>query len=111
MRMRAWRALKETGCAVLRVGLYLHPRGLDQGRVLKQLETEIRASGGFAMTVELKATDPKHEAELRALFDRSAEYGELVREASSTRKSAALPRLARAYERLAKIDFFPGQAR
>jgi len=111
MRMRAWRALKETGCAVLRDGLYLLPRGADEGGVLKQLETEIRASGGFAMTVELKTSNPKHDAELRALFDRSAEYGELVREASSTRKSAALPRLERAYERLAKIDFFPGQAK
>src|SRR3954469_5150326 len=111
MRMRAWRALKESGCAVLRDGLYLLPSGADKAGVLKQLETEIRESGGFAMTVELKAADAKHQGELRALFDRSAAYGELVREAASAKTASALSRLQRAYDRLASIDFFPGQAK
>src|SRR3954469_19037761 len=96
MRMRAWRALKESGCAVLRDGLYLLPSGVDKGGMLKQLETEIRESGGFAMGVELKAPAAKREGGLRGLFYRSAEYGELVREAASAKTGSALSRLQRA---------------
>jgi hypothetical protein len=111
LRMRAWRALKESGCGVLRDGVYLLPSGADKAGVLAQLETEIRKSGGFAMAIVLKPADDKHLAELRALFDRSGQYGQLVADASKAKARTGLARLQRAYERLAKIDFFPGQAK
>jgi len=60
LRMRVWRALKEAGCGVLRVGLYLLPAGTGAG-AMQQVETDILAAGGFAMTLELK---PRGEAQL-----------------------------------------------
>src|SRR3954465_12980561 len=111
MRMRAWRALKESGCAVLRDGLYLLPSGADKAGVLKQLETEIRESGGFAMRGGLKTADAKTQGGLPPLFARSAASGKLGREAASAKPASPLSRLQRAYDRLAGIDFFPGQAK
>ena len=53
VRMRVWRALKDTGCGVLRDGVYLLPAGSAGTPVLAEMESEIRAAGGFAMTAEL----------------------------------------------------------
>ena len=78
MRMRVWRALKETGCGVLRDGLYVLPSGAAGSAALAGLETEIRAAGGFAMIVELNVRTADQLAEVRKLFDRSAGYGALV---------------------------------
>src|SRR5262245_53924116 len=47
LRMRVWRALKETGCGVLRDGVYVLPADAPAAGVLPQMEAEIRASGGF----------------------------------------------------------------
>ena len=68
LRMRAWRALKDAGCGVLRDGLYVLPAGSAADSALARIESEIRANGGFAMRLEVR---PKAEAqfgELRALF-------------------------------------------
>ena len=114
LRMRVWRALKECGAAVLRDGVYLLP----QAEAFDKLEKEIRAHGGFAMTFEAK---PRGDADLRARFDRSADYGSLVERISSAKRSlatlgprrglTALRRVERAFDKLALIDFFPGEAR
>ena len=121
MRMRVWRALKETGCGVLRDGVYVLPVDAAGGSVLGEMESEIRSAGGFAMAVELKLTTAEQAAQVRKLFDRSADYGALVRRI--TEANAALPglghrkaqtavsRMQRSFEGLSKIDFFPGQAR
>jgi DNA-binding transcriptional regulator PaaX len=120
LRMRLWRALKETGCGVLRDGVYALPAAADTA-ALARMEGDIRSSGGFAMTLELKPKSPAQLADLRRLFDRSAEYGELVariREAKASlprlgarRAQTAIRRLERALEKLARIDFFPGEAK
>ncbi len=121
VRMRVWRALKETGCGVLRDGVYLLPAGAAGTAVLAQMESEIKAAGGFAMTVELRLGKEEQLAQARKLFDRSAQHGALVERIRQAQ--AALPRLAprkaqttvqrlqRAFDRLAQIDFFPGRAR
>ena len=121
IRMRVWRALRETGCSALRDGVYVLPAGAPGGGALTELESEIRSAGGFAMTVELKLKTAAQLAQVRKSFDRSAEYGLLVRKLDAAR--AALPRLGarkaqtavhrlrRAFDRLAQIDFFPGQAK
>src|SRR5439155_1195073 len=72
LRMRVWRGLKETGCGVLRDGVYLLPASAIDGTVLARMESEIRSNGGFAMTLELKAASTGQFAELRKLFDRLA---------------------------------------
>jgi hypothetical protein len=120
IRMRVWRALKETGCAVLRDGVYVLPAGTAGAPVLGEMESEIRSAGGFAMTLDLKLKTPGQLAHVRNLFDRSAEYGALVQEVGAARASlpargmrkaqTVVQRLQRSFEKLAQIDFFPGQA-
>jgi hypothetical protein len=120
MRMRVWRALKESGCAVLRDGVYVLPSGSARTAVLAQMESQIKSVGGFAMTAELRL-GAEHRVRLRKLFDRSKEYGTLVAEISKAQLSLqrlgagtaqpAVQRLQRSLDRLAQIDFFPGQAK
>jgi hypothetical protein len=120
IRMRVWRALKETGCGALRDGVYVLPTGSAGTAVLGEMESEIRSAGGFAMTVELKLRTAEQLTQVRKLFDRSEEYGALVQRIDAARtalkrlgkrKSATLvQRLRRAYEALAGIDFYPGAA-
>ena len=119
--MRVWRALKETGCGVLRDGVYLLPQGAAGSAVLADMEAEIRSAGGFAMTVELTLRSAEQTADVRKLFDRSAEYGELVRKIGAAKASLArlgarkaqttMRRLERARDKLSEIDFYPGQAK
>jgi hypothetical protein len=117
--MRVWRALKETGCGVLRDGVYVLPENAPGGAALPRIESEIRAAGGFAMTVGL---DMKRNGQaVRRLFDRGAEYGDLMQRVRTVAKTlprlghrkaqTAVLRLERSFEELAAIDFFPGQAK
>jgi hypothetical protein len=119
VRMRVWRALKDTGCGVLRDGVYLLPAGSVGTPVLAEMESEIRAAGGFAMTVELKLKTAQLK-DVRKLFDRSADYGALVLKVRTAKTSlsrlghrkarTSLNRLQRSFDKLSAIDFFPGQA-
>jgi hypothetical protein len=121
VRMRVWRALKETGSAVLRDGVYVLPASSAGVAVLTGLESEIRSAGGFAMTVELKLKSAQQIAQVRKLFDRSADYGGLVQKVSVVRSAlprlgprkahTAVQRLQRSFNRLSQVDFYPGEAR
>jgi hypothetical protein len=121
LRMRLWRALKQTGCAVLRDGVYLHPANGAGYQVFARLEAEIRAAGGFAMTLEVKAKTAAQLAGLRKLFDRSGDYGNLVREIRAAKPSLArlgsrraqtqIHRLERGVRKLSAIDFYAGEAK
>jgi hypothetical protein len=121
LRMRLWRALKQTGCGVLRDGVYLLPSSAANYGALATLESEIRAAGGFAMTLELKAKTAAQLAELRRLFDRVGDYETLVRKVREAKGSLArlgsrraqtqVRRLERGLQRLAAIDFYPGEAK
>ena len=120
LRMRAWRALKEAGCGVLRDGLYLLPAG-GGGDALQRIEADIRAAGGFAMRLELKPKDDERLAEIRALFDRSAEHGALVQRIDAARRTlerlgtrraqTEIRRLEGAFDKVSRIDFLPGEAK
>jgi hypothetical protein len=119
VRMRMWRTLKSTGCGVLRDGVYVLPSGTPQAAALAEVEAEVKAAGGSAMTVELNM-QPSQLAQVHALFDRSSEYGALVAKIDAAK--AALPRLGkrkadtvvlrlrRALDEVTAIDFYPGQA-
>src|SRR5688500_12446686 len=121
VRMRVWRALKESGCAVLRDGVYVLPPQSATAEVLAQMAAQVRAAGGFAVTAELRLPKEEDAAELRRLFDRSAAYGALVaavrkaqaslRAVNERKAQSAMRRLQHSFERLARIDFFPGQAK
>jgi hypothetical protein len=119
VRMRVWRALKDTGCGVLRDGVYLLPAGAAGTPVLASMESEIRSAGGFAMTLELKLKTAQLQ-DVRKLFDRSADFGALIQKVKTAKNAlsrlghrkarTSLDRLQRAFDKLSKIDFFPGQA-
>jgi hypothetical protein len=114
LRMRVWRALKECGAAVLRDGVYLLP----EAQAFDRLEKEIRAHGGFAMTF---GATPQNGADFRERFDRTAEYAALVGKISAAKTSlatlgprrglTAVRRLEQAMDKIARIDFFPGEAK
>ena len=121
IRMRVWRALKESGCAVLRDGMYVLPAGSARVAVLTKMESEVKSAGGLAMTVELKLKTAAQLAQVRELFDRSADYGALVQKVSAAKTSlprlgprkaqTTVHRLQRSFDELSAIDFFPGQAK
>ena len=121
VRMRVWRALKDSGCAVLRDGVYVLPAGTPTSATLKHVESEIRSVGGSAMKVELRLTSDEQRTQLPGLFDRRSEYAELlelIKEArASMRRLGArkaqtrIDRLQRKLDKLSAIDFFPGAAK
>jgi hypothetical protein len=73
------------------------------------------------MTVELNLKTSSQLEHVRKLFDRSEEYGALVKRLNAAKPSlqrlgkrkagTLLQRLQSAFEELAAIDFYPGQAR
>ena len=93
LRMRMWRALKNTGGGVLRDGVYVFPLEAALGSVLADVEAEIKAAGGFAMTVELSVKTPEQLEQVRKLFDRTRQYGALV--ASARAAMTTLKRLGK----------------
>jgi len=121
VRMRVWRALKSTGCGVLRDGVYLLPKDVPAAAAFPEVEAQVRSAGGFAMVVDVDFRASAQLAHARTLFDRSEEYGALVARvrgataslAKQGRKAAetAVQRLRRSFDELAAIDFFPGEAK
>ena len=120
IRMRVWRTLKNTGCGVLRDGVYILPSGAPQAAALVELEAPVRTAGGFAMTVELNITGSAQLEHVRKLFDRTREYGALVQKMNNAgtalrrlgkrKAETLLKRLRRAFEELTAIDFYPDHA-
>ena len=121
VRMRAWRALKDAGCGVLRDGVYVLPASEAASAALGEVEAGIRSSGGFAMRVELHLKTDEQRAHLSGLFDRGSAYAELLGQIKAARAGlrrlgprkakTGLDRLQREVDRLAAIDFFPGAAK
>src|SRR5258706_9960009 len=121
VRMRAWRALKDSGCGVLRDGVYVLPASAAASAALGEVASEIRSSGGFAMKVELHLTTDEQRAHLRGLFDRGPDYTALLAQIKDARArlrrlgprkaQTSVDRLQRQFDRLAAIDFFPGAAK
>jgi hypothetical protein len=120
LRVRIWRALKATGCAALRDGVYLLPAAAPSADELWALAKAIRDGGADAHLLTLQARDAAQEKTFRALFDRSGQYAEFaqaLKDARSALKSTGEPglrKLLRELERrlqtLRATDFFPGKA-
>lgn len=121
VRMRAWRALKDAGCAVLRDGVYVLPASPTASVALGKVEADIRSRGGFAMKVELHLTSDEQRAQLRGLFDRGPGYAVLLEQIKVARASlrrlgprkaqTSVDRMQRQFDRLVGMDFFPGAAK
>ena len=76
-RMRAWRALKACGAAVLRDGVYLLPRSERAEQTFIKVERDVGASGG---TAYLLVVDDDAGYPFATLFDRTSEYHRLSEE-------------------------------
>jgi hypothetical protein len=118
VRMRAWRALKACGAAVLRDGVYLLPEQASCRATLDAIADDVRVGGGTAHVLSVDDAEGDH---YRALFDRSAEYAELIAEIRATRSALSgdnvldvlkqTRKLRKSFAALAEVDFFAGEAR
>ena len=71
LRMRVWRALKNTGAAMLRDGVYLLPEAQQSHEIFNEMSREISGEGGTAFVFDAETSD---EEKIRPLFDRSQQY-------------------------------------
>ena len=126
-RMRAWRALKSSGAAVLRDGVYLLPQREACRALLEGVADDVRAAGGAAYLLRVggdgDGTDAGNgvDSNFVALFDRSADYAAVLADIAAARDGLnALSahytvkqarKLAKTLANLVEIDFFPGEAR
>lgn len=117
VRMRAWRALKAAGVAVLRDGVYLLPDLPSGPKVFESVVKDVQESGGKAYVLNAADDD---SANFPALFDRTEEYAALMAELAQLQasfSSEALPSLIKqvrkvrkAFTALVSIDYFPNEA-
>ena len=120
LRVRVWRALKATGCATLRDGVYILPATASAADDLWGIEKSIREGGADAHMLKLQARDATQEKGFRALFDRGELFAEFAQALKDTRKTSktlgesALRKLLRGLERqlqsIQAIDHMPGPA-
>lgn len=116
-RMRAWRALKACGAAVLRDGVYLLPATEMHEKLLCKIEQDVVETGGTAY--QLQVTDAA-DYPFAALFDRTDLYHEFSKEVRKLQDSLpnhraidltrASRKLRTAFDALVAIDFFPSEA-
>jgi hypothetical protein len=121
LRIRVWRALKASGAAPLRDGVYVVPAAPEQAKALEEQRSEVLAAGGAAYLLPLSRVSAEDEASFAALFDRSEEYSSFQRslvefvetlpERTETDARRALRQLKRDLAGLEAVDFFPGTAR
>ena len=117
LRQRTWRALKASGAAVLRDGVYLMPDHESCRATFEHLQANVREGGGTALVLRIEEPE---DANFIALFDRSADYAVLLTEVAQMRESLRpesiqevikkARKLRRAFASIAEIDFFPDEA-
>ncbi|PAU77284.1 hypothetical protein CK498_08560 [Halomonas salipaludis] len=116
--MRIWRALRSMGAAVLRDGVYLLPASPSRYQALQHQADAIQTLGGTSLLLEVDDTSVQTTEVLPSLFDRGAEYQELLEAIASWQRECPrlvareaqrrLLQLQRRFQALIEIDFFPG---
>lgn len=116
-RMRAWRALKTSGAAVLRDGVYLMPERATCRNTLEAVAADVLSGGGTAYVLRVEEPDG---ANFVGLFDRSEDYAALLADATEVRETLTadtvletlkqIRKLRKSFAGVADIDFFPGEA-
>lgn len=120
-RMRIWRALKASGAAALRDGVYVLPKSDSARTVFGEQTGEVVAAGGTAHILSFDSEDDAQQRELVQLFDRSADYAELFGKLDALKAAIAkldevearrqVTAVRRDIAALGAIDFFPGASR
>ena len=116
LRQRAWRALKASGAAVLRDGVYLMPERDSCRATLDGLAAEVRDGGGSAHVLRVEETEGDNFV---ALFDRSDEFAALLSDTGACHRRLAADtvqdvlrqarKLRKAFANIAATDFFPAE--
>ena len=117
VRMRTWRALKASGAAVLRDGVYLLPEMGTNRAGFEALAADVVAAGGTALVM---GVEPPVGMHFEPLFDRTEDYQALSQQlgqALSSLSAETAPELLRQVRKWRKsfalieaMDFFPGEA-
>jgi hypothetical protein len=117
LRQRSWRALKASGAAVLRDGVYLLPDQGENKSTLESIAKDVLAGGGTALVLH---TDEPAGENFKRLFDRKHDYLALLEQVTTA--GAALTdttahdvlkqvrKLRKGFAQLCGIDFFPDES-
>ncbi len=116
LRMRIWRALKASGAAVLRDGVYLLPAHDICRATFDTITAEIQTGKGTAYL--LHVIEPE-DSTILALFDRSTDYAQLFNDIAildqnhsgdtPQQRIKQVRKLRKSFTNLVTIDFFPHQ--
>jgi hypothetical protein len=117
-RMRVWRALKASGAAVLRDGVYLLPAGAVAERIFAEQAREVRGARGSAQVLTVHADDAEQNRRFQAYFDRTPDYARVMQATQALKtgrrraaaRAPALKRLQREYTAIRTTDYFTGPA-
>ena len=116
VRMRTWRALKASGAAVLRDGVYLLPDVAACRNGFDALAADMMAAGGTALVMGVV---PPDGADFETLFDRSEAYQTLSQQIMHTlatlvpetavEHTRQVRKLRKTFAGIVAMDFFPGE--
>ena len=120
-RMRVLRTLESLGAAVVREGAYLLPDSPANRTSLDALSQYIAKSAGVAHVLQVTAASPAQQQAFQRMFDRTARYGELIKNVESLRVgfghsdpsaiASVLHKQRREFETIVALDFFPNETR
>jgi len=121
LRMRLWRALKASGSASLRDGVYLLPASESAHLAFKSQALAIQSGHGTAYILPIEAESAVQHQAFQALFDRAIDYRQLMTRLGDFRRKLAkldeptarrgLEALRRDLAQVVGSDFFPGAPR
>lgn len=116
-RMKILRTLETLGAGMLREGVYLLPESREHRHGLERLAGQVERIGGTAYLFAAETADEAQSRRLRALFDRSARYSELIKTvdgmqaafgvSDATAIAKVLAKLRSDFEAVRALDFFP----
>lgn len=117
LRQRTWRALKASGAAVLRDGVYLMPERESCRATFDGLAAEVRDGGGSAHVLRVEEPDGD---DFVGLFDRSNDFAVLLTEINAAQQRLTADnvqdvmrqtrKLRKSFGNIAATDFFPAEA-
>jgi hypothetical protein len=117
LRQRTWRALKASGAAVLRDGVYLMPEHESCRVTFDGLAAEVSEGGGTAHV--LRVEEPEG-ANFVGLFDRSSDFSALLAEINAAQQRLTVDtvsdvlrqtrKLRKVFAGVVATDFFPAEA-